>query len=199
MYARQYDATSRELKDITVQEFENDQLMRVEQADRADWNGQKWIMHEGTIFDVSTDERTTRSMKFQNQALPVTQKPDKIASSQKKPEELTIRELREQIKLLDQNSVDTNKMKVEMYNRFALPLASLVCAVVGAPLGMQKQRGSSSIGFGISVVVIFIYYSIMTLGNALGNGGKIPAYIAAFLPDIICGIAGVILVYKKSK
>ncbi|WP_296826130.1 LPS export ABC transporter permease LptG [uncultured Megasphaera sp.] len=199
MYARQYDAESRELKDITVQEFENDQLMRVEQADRADWNGQKWIMHEGTIFDVSTDEKTTRSMKFQNQALPVTQKPDKIASSQKKPEELTIRELKEQISLLDQNSVDTNKMKVEMYNRFALPLASLVCAVVGAPLGMQKQRGSSSIGFGISVVVIFIYYSIMTLGNALGNGGKIPPYIAAFLPDIVCGIAGVILVYKKSK
>ena len=196
MYARQYDAESRQLKDITVQEFENDQLKRVEQAD---WNGQKWIMHEGTIFDVSTDERTTRSMKFQNQALPVTQKPDKISASQKKPDELTIRELREQIKLLDQNSVDTNKMKVEMYNRFALPLASLVCAVVGAPLGMQKQRGSSSIGFGISVVVIFIYYSIMTLGNALGNGGKIPAYIAAFLPDIICGIAGVILVYKKSK
>ena len=138
-------------------------------------------------------------MKFQNQALPITQKPNKINASQKKPDELTIRELREQIKLLDQNSVNTNKMKVEMYNRFALPLASLVCAIVGAPLGMQKQRGSSSIGFGISVVVIFIYYSIMTLGNALGNGGKIPPYIAAFLPDIICGIAGVILVYRKSK
>ena len=78
-------------------------------------------------------------------------------------------------------------------------LTLMVCAIVGAPLGMQKQRGSSSIGFGISVVVIFIYYSIMTLGNALGNGGKIPAYLAAFLPDIICGVAGVILVYKKSK
>lgn len=37
----------------------------------------------------------------------------------------------------------------------------------------------------------------MTLGNALGNGGKIPAYLAAFLPDIICGVAGVILVYKN--
>ncbi len=112
---------------------------------------------------------------------------------------MTIRELREQIKLLDDNSVNTNKLKVAMYNRFALPLASLVCAIVGAPLGMQKQRGSSSIGFGISVVVIFIYYSIMTLGNALGNGGRIPAYLAAFLPDIICGITGIILVYRKSK
>ncbi len=199
MYARQYDANTKQLKDITVQEFENDTLIRVEQADRADWNGQKWVMHEGMIYDVSANEQTTRSLKFQNQALPITQKPNKINASQKKPDELTIRELREQIKLLDQNSVNTNKMKVEMYNRFALPLASLVCAIVGAPLGMQKQRGSSSIGFGISVVVIFIYYSIMTLGNALGNGGKIPAYLAAFLPDIICGVAGVILVYKKSK
>ena len=199
MYARQYDANTKQLKDITVQEFENDTLMRVEQADRADWNGQKWVMHEGMIYDVSANEQTTRSLKFQNQALPITQKPNKINASQKKPDELTIRELREQIKLLDQNSVNTNKMKVEMYNRFALPLASLVCAIVGVPLGMQKQRGSSSIGFGISVVVIFIYYSIMTLGNALGNGGKIPAYLAAFLPDIICGVAGVILVYKKSK
>ena len=199
MYARQYDANTKQLKDITVQEFENDTLMRVEQADRADWNGQKWVMHEGMIYDVSANEQTTRSLKFQNQALPITQKPNKINASQKKPDELTIRELREQIKLLDQNSVNTNKMKVEMYNRFALPLASLVCAIVGAPLGMQKQRGSSSIGFGISVVVIFIYNSIMTLGNALGNGGKIPAYLAAFLPDIICGVAGVILVYKKSK
>lgn len=199
MYARQYDNEGKELKDITVQEFENDVLMRVEKADRADWNGTKWVMHEGVIYDVSVQDNITRSMKFTNQYLPITQSPNKINASQKKPDEMTIRELREQIKVLEANAVDTNKVKVELYNRFSLPLASLVCAIVGAPLGMQKQRGSSSIGFGISVIVIFIYYSIMTLGNALGNGGKIPAYLAAFLPDIICGIAGIILVYRKSK
>ncbi|MCH4179255.1 MAG: LptF/LptG family permease [Megasphaera sp.] len=199
MYARQYDAKNKELKDITVQEFENDVLMRVEKADRADWNGSKWVMHEGIIYDVSEKEDASRSMKFTNQYLPIIQTPKKINASQKKPDEMTIRELREQIKVLDDNAVNTNKMKVELYNRFALPLASLVCAIVGAPLGMQKQRGSSSIGFGISVIVIFIYYSIMTLGNALGNGGKMPPYLAAFLPDIICGIAGVILVYRKSR
>ncbi len=199
MYARQYNADTKELRDITVQEFENDVLMRVEKADRADWNGSKWVMHEGVIFDVSGGEGIERTMKFDHQALPITQRPDKINASQKKPDELTIRELREQIKLLDDNAVNTNKMKVEMYNRFALPLASLGCAIVGAPLGMQKQRGSSSIGFGISVVVIFIYYSIMTLGNALGNGGRIPPYLAAFLPDIVCGITGFFLVYRKSK
>lgn len=199
MYARQYDSDLKQFKDITVQEFENDTLVRVEKADYADWNGSKWVMHEGRIYDVSVGETVTRTMTFKNQELPISQKPNKVSASQKKPDEMTIRELREQISLLDQNSVNTNKMKVEMYNRFAMPLASLVCAIVGAPLGMQKQRGSSSIGFGISVVVIFIYYTIMTLGNALGNGGKIPPYIAAFLPDIVCGIAGIFLVYRKSR
>lgn len=99
-------------------------------------------MHEGMIYDVSANEQTTRSLKFQNQALPITQKPNKINASQKKPDELTIRELREQIKLLDQNSVNTNKMKVEMYNRFALPLASLVCAIVGAPWGCRNSAAA---------------------------------------------------------
>lgn len=199
MYARQYDSNIKQLRDITVQEFENDQLTRVEKADYADWNGSKWVMHEGKIFDVSVGDKVTRTMTFVNQELPISQRPNRISASQKKPNELTIRELKQQIALLDQNAVNTNKMKVEMYNRFAMPLASLVCAIVGAPLGMQKQRGSSSIGFGISVIVIFIYYTIMTLGNALGNGGKIPAYLAAFLPDIICGIAGIYLVYRKSR
>ena len=124
-------------------------------------------------------------MTFDHQILPISQRPGRIAQSQKKPDEMTIRELREQIKILDNNAVDTNKMKVEMYNRFAMPLASLVCALVGAPLGLQKQRGSSSI-------------AIMTLSNAMGSGGRIPPYVAAFLPDIITGFAGVCLIYKKS-
>ncbi len=200
MYARQYDSREQRLKDLTVQEFENDVLMRVEKADFAEWEGDKWVMHKGVIYDVSGEnEQVTRTMTFTSQTLPISQRPNKIAQSQKKPDELTIRELREQIKLLDSNSVDTNKMKVEMFNRFAMPLASLVCALVGAPLGLQKQRGSSSIGFGISVVVIFIYYSIMTVFNALGNGGRIPPYVAAFMPDIITGLAGIYLIYKKSR
>ena len=123
MYARQYDSNVKQLRDITVQEFENDKLMRVEKADYADWNGTKWVMHQGIIYDVSVGDQVTRQMTFQNQELPISQRPNRISESQKKPDEMTIRELRDQIKLLDENAVDTNKMKVEMYNRFAMPMA----------------------------------------------------------------------------
>ena len=199
MYARKFDGETKELHTVTLEEFENDELKRVENAEKAVWNGSKWIMQDGIIYDLSVGGEVERTLRFTSQVMPITQDPKGISKAQRKPEEMTIRELREQIKLLDANSVNTNKMKVELYNRFALPLASLVCAIVGAPLGMQKQRGSSSIGFGISVIVIFIYYSILTLGNALGNSGSLSPAIGAFLPDIICGIAGIILVYRASR
>ena len=33
-------------------------------------------------------------------------------------------------------------------------------------LGIQPNRSSSSIGFGISIIIIFIYYTLMTLAGA---------------------------------
>ena len=136
MYARQYNSETKMLSDITVQEFENDVLMRVEKAEWADWNGAKWIMHDGVIFDLSSGDGIERTMTFEQQALPITQRPNRISASQKDADEMTIRELREQIQILEENAVNTNKLKVEMYNRFSLPLASLVCAIVGAPIGL---------------------------------------------------------------
>ena len=44
--------------------------------------------------------------------------------------------------------------------------------MIGAPLGTQKQRTSSSIGLGLSIIVIFIYYAIMTFTTGLGKAGQ---------------------------
>lgn len=86
-----------------------------------------------------------------------------------------------------------------MYQRFTIPIASFVFALVGAPLGLQKQRSSSSIGFGLSVIIIFVYYGVMTFTGALGKGGALPPLVAAAIPDTLGIIAGLWLNWKVSK
>ena len=81
--------------------------------------------------------------------------------------------------------------------RFAIPLASLVFALVGAPLGTQRQRSGSSIGLGISVLVIFVYYAIMAFATGLGKGGVIPPFFGAMASNIIFFIAGIFLLRKS--
>lgn len=199
MYARKFDATTKELTTVTVQQFTNGTLSQIENANRATWDGEYWIMHDGTIFDVSAGDGVERSLHFKEQKLPIRQSPSAIAKDQRKPEEMTIRELKEQIKAYTVAYTSTTKLEMEMYQRFTIPMASFVFALVGAPLGLQKTRSSSSIGFGLSVLIIFAYYGIMTFTGALGKGGAMPTLLAAWLPNLIGVIAGLILNWKVSK
>ena len=112
---------------------------------------------------------------------------------------MTIRELRHQIAAYKAAYTNTNKLEMEMYKRITIPMASFIFALVGAPLGLQKNRSSSSAGFAISIVVIFIYYGVMTLSGALGESGSIPTLLAAWLPNILGVIAGAYLNYRVSK
>lgn len=200
MYASKYDSNTKLLTGVTVQQFTNGKVTQIEHAKNANWNGQYWIMHDGIIYDINANEDgVERTMKFKDQILPITQDPDKISKAQRKPEEMTIKELRQQIKVVKTVGGKEKEWQMEMYQRFTIPIASFVFALVGAPLGLQKQRSSSSIGFGISVVVIFMYYGIMTFTGALGKGGALPPLLAAWIPNIVGVVVGLYLNWRASK
>ncbi len=199
VYAREYNATSDTLQGVTMQEFNDEgKVTHVENANFAEWQGEQWIMHEGIIYDISDDERT-HSMRFDKQILPVKASPRQIVREQKKPEELTMQELKAQIQIMKTQYVNTAKLETELYQRVSVPCASLIFALIGVPLGLQPTRNSSSAGFAISVIIIFIYYAVMTLSNALARGGAVEPMFAVWIPNIIGLIFGAGLIYRASK
>ncbi|MBP2632643.1 MAG: permease YjgP/YjgQ family protein [Firmicutes bacterium] len=198
-YARRYDAETTAMYGVAVQEFEKGKLVRVQNAEKANWSSDHWTMYTGTLNELSEEGSVQRTLKFEQQILPIKQNPNEIAKEQKKPEEMTMRELRYQIKALEAQSVDTNKLKSELYKRITIPFASFVFALIGVPLGLQPNRTSSSIGFGLSIIVIFIYYTIMTIFSALGQGGTLPPLIAAWIPNIVGTIVGIALIRKAAR
>ena len=137
-------------------------------------------------------------MRFSRQILPVKASPRQIVREQKTPEELTMRELRAQIEIMKSQYVSTNELETELYQRFTIPMASLVFALIGVPLGLQPTRNASSMGFALSVVIIFIYYAVMTLANAIGISGLITPMIAVWIPNIIGFTFGAFLIYRAS-
>lgn len=203
MYARKFDHNSKILTGVTVQNFsENGELAQIENADHAVWNGIHWIMKDGVIYDVAATGGVERTLRFSEQQMPITQSPNTIAANKKDLEEMTIKELKEQrqaYKASGSANKLITKLEMEMYNRYAIPIASFIFALVGAPLGLQKQRSSSSIGFGISVIIIFVYYAVMTLTDALGKGGALPTILAASTPDLLGIISGLYLNWRASK
>jgi lipopolysaccharide export system permease protein len=156
-------------------------------------------MENGVIYELGQEEGVKRSARFTEQLLPVKMTPWQIGREQKEPNEMSIRELREHIRILEHQYVATGKYRMEIYQRFTIPLASVIFALIGTPLGLQPQRSSSSIGLGLSIIIIFIYYAIMTLTMTLGKSDSMSPLAAAVIPDALGLAAGVALIRRSGK
>ena len=120
-------------------------------------------------------------------------------NSQKKPEAMTIRELKEQIRILASQYVDTSKLEKEVYERVTIPFASFVFAMVGMPLGLQPNRSGSSRGFAVSLIVIFVYYMLMVSMTAMGQSKAMPLWLGIWMPNIVCFFAGLFFIRQASR
>ena len=199
LYARRYDADSQSLQSITLQEFDGaGKVSHVENAEYAEFTGKEWVMHNGMLYDIS-DGESEHTLRFNTQVLPINASPRQIVREQKDPEELTMKELKAQIRIMKTQYVDTSKLETELYQRITVPMASLIFALVGVPLGLQPTRNSSSAGFAMSVIIIFSYYALMTMANAIGRSGALSPMLAVWIPNIVGLIAGLFLIRKASR
>ena len=197
-YANKFDEQKGKMTDITIEEFNKGRIARIQTAKEGYWENGTWRIVNGNVFALDDEEGVTSTAKFKEQIIPLSFSPKQISWEQKEPEEMTIRELREYIGMLEEQKSPTNRQWCEIFMRINIPLASFFFAMIGACLGTQKQRTSSSIGLGISVIVIFIYYAVMTLTSGLGKGGAMPPLLACALPNILCLGIGLYFMKKKN-
>ncbi|MBZ5584052.1 MAG: LptF/LptG family permease [Acidobacteriia bacterium] len=90
--------------------------------------------------------------------------------------------------------------KIEMHRRFALPVACLMLAMVGIPLGIATRKGGKSAGYVNAVFLAFFCYylsSITLIGFARQQ--KLPVSLAIWLPDAAFGLAGLFLIYRMER
>ncbi len=198
--ASKYYGTSQTLKEVTLQDYEDGQLVNIIQAKEAKWTEQNWVFIDGVSYTI-TDEGRVPQTKFSrmNMKNRLSRDPQQISRRQKDAEEMSIKELGRHIELLEQEGQDVKKLQVSYHQRFSIPLACFIFALVGAPLGLSPNRSGSSIGLGLSIIVIFIYYTMMTVGSALGQSGNLTPWLGAWLQNIIFIVVGIGLLIKKSR
>jgi LPS export ABC transporter permease LptF/LPS export ABC transporter permease LptG len=73
--------------------------------------------------------------------------------------------------------------RIEWQRRWAIPFACIALAFAAFPLAMRHRRGGMFAGLSQSLVVIFLYYLILSTGQGLAEQGAWPPWLAAWLPD----------------
>ena len=84
--------------------------------------------------------------------------------------------------------------RVEYHKKFALPFACLAFGLIGIPLGIMVKKNGKMIGFGIGLSLILLYYLLLQVGQSTGTNGHFHPAFAMWLPNLVIGTIGLILI-----
>jgi LPS export ABC transporter permease LptF/LPS export ABC transporter permease LptG len=175
------------------------------------------LAHEGTLvsqgedtldlhlIDGSTHETDPKNpdqyqiSTFQTNDIPL-QVPNSQNGGEHEPSTLGELSLRELLSATRSNDPITRRWHlIEFHRRLALPFACIVFALVGIPLGLSSKKGGKSSGFVLTILLVFVYYSISLIGVTFSRQGTLPPSIGVWLADIVFFFGGVLLLWQSER
>ena len=83
-------------------------------------------------------------------------------------------------------------------NRLALPWCALGFALLGVSLGQRRVRASAGVGFGLSLIIVFVYYLLFNTLTLVGARGALTPALTAWAPNVALFAASImLLVWRK--
>jgi len=188
----------RVLQNVTVLDTSKEGTIQVLQALEGGTDENGWRFDKGAIYTMTSDGQVLNTSLFDKFnikfAIDLTREMNKNIAK-----EMNITELIKYIKTTDfsDNVKQKNRLHIELSDKFALPITTIVLVLIGVPLSITPPRVRYNRGFLFSILIIFAYYLIRALSISFGSSGVIPPFLAAWLPNIIMLTAGGIMYYRK--
>ncbi|HEX3627929.1 MAG TPA: LptF/LptG family permease [Verrucomicrobiae bacterium] len=91
---------------------------------------------------------------------------------------------------------DRGRLETEMQERLAMPVTCLVVALIAIPFGATPGRRNLFFGVAGSIFICFVYFILQRVSFLFGSSGAWPAWLAAWLPNLVFGITGIFLMSR---
>ena len=161
------------------------------------------VLENGNQYSITKDGQAD-TFNFPG-AFVLALNPDQIfpdINIQRGPNEKTIPELQADMRDKIKNGISPHPEIITIQQKFSIPVACLVFALVGLALGMSVARDGKLAGFVVGIAVIFAYYIVFLLAESLTKGyyanpeavktgGRfMAAHLARWMPNITLGLFG---------
>jgi len=157
------------------------------------------------LIDGSTHETDPKNPdQYQISTFQTTDIPLRVPTGQNSSEhepptlgELSIRELLHSTRSND--PITRRWHLIEFHRRLALPTACIVFAMVGIPLGLSSKKGGKSSGFVLTILLVFLYYSISLIGVSFARQGSLSPGLGVWLADLVFLAGGMLLLWQSER
>ncbi len=169
-------------------------------AQSAQQDGQTWQLRDATVRRYKPEGDTYYEGQVGVMELNIVNELVNLVKGEKVPQEQSSDELWQKIQSLKErgdNPQEVTRLETEWHLKFVIPFASFFAIMIAAPLGLQAVRQTGRYGgVAVAIVLVFIYYVLLSLGRVWGRVGTLDPWLAAWLPNIAFGGIGSLLLWR---
>ncbi|OPZ99184.1 MAG: putative permease YjgP/YjgQ family protein [Bacteroidetes bacterium ADurb.Bin408] len=88
---------------------------------------------------------------------------------------------------------------VEKHKRMANPFATIILTFIGVALSSRKVRGGIGMHLGLGLTISFAYILFMQVSTTFATYGNLNPLISVWIPNILFGLLGVLLIKTAPK
>ncbi|MGA8577021.1 MAG: LptF/LptG family permease [Candidatus Cybelea sp.] len=118
------------------------------------------------------------------------------------PWTMSSKSLRTQVNALQSQGIGGTAMgnlQINLADKLAWPFSCIIGVLVAVPLALRFGKRGRMLGIALSIVAFFAYYLMVSAASAFGRNGAMNPYIAAWLPNILIGTAGAVLLWLEER
>jgi LPS export ABC transporter permease LptG len=160
-----------------------------------------WELRQVKTVHYDEAGNVTRMVQY-TESLMITdwsETPYRLSSANVRAEYLSVPELREYLHFnSDFPPTLLAPFETQLKYRLALPWACLVVTLIAAPLGVGYSRRGILSSVAAAIILVFAMNFVTHLFLVLGEGARISSWAAAWMPNVIFGLLGLILLYFRS-
>lgn len=205
IFVRSYAHRTETMSDVTIFQFQKDLqgnslFPRVTEASQGRLADGGWNFTRGLTQVLSRDGGLRDEIGFGSWFYPVDPRYGRpVDEKPLSPREMSMSQLSRYIKEKEDRGASALTEWVELRFKTAFPMASLFLTLVAAPLAIGKGRSGTSMGVGLSILIMFVYYILLGMGRTLGDSGYLPPLAAVWLPNLLLGSLGAWLLVRASR
>lgn len=201
-FVRSFDVSSKTLHDVTILEHDENQMVRSKTtAAKAKWINGEWMFYNCIIYQFPKGSTISGDpYVFKEIPLNIEETPDDFLRVEARTDFMDYHQLKNYIRRLSgAGGMTIRKLLVDLHYKISFPFTSLVIMLIGIPFALVSRRGGALFGVGICLGVSLSYYGVSAVSMALGKGGILPAFVSAWLANVLFGTLGIILIRRMNQ
>jgi lipopolysaccharide export system permease protein len=155
-----------------------------------------WTFDEGYLRQLSAEGSQQTFGFTQMRMRGLGERPEDLLEEPRDDEEMTYGELGRLAEMIRRSGGDPGEYLVKKEQKRAIPVATLVIILFGAPLATTSKRGGAAFGIGVSLGSTILYMLLFKLAGAFGATGNLDPLLAAWLPNGLFFVTGCVLLTR---